>query len=115
MSIEQPATEGVAPAPEAPAPPARGGVSQRWFVIIGAVIVANIVAFILFPPFPKGGEAGQDCPYPACFIEGKADWARVLRGIGQVAIRISGLQSDRACWLARRGKIRRRSPRQRRR
>ncbi len=74
MSIEQPATEGVAPAPEAPAPPARGGVSQRWFVIIGAVIVANIAAFILFPPFPKGGEAGQDCPYPACFIEGNLEF-----------------------------------------
>ncbi len=74
MSSEQPATEDVAPVPEAPSPPAKRGLSQRWFLIIGAVIVANIAAFILFPPFPKEGEPGQACPYPACFIEGTLEF-----------------------------------------
>ena len=74
MSIEQSASEEVAPAPEVPAKPAGRGVSQRWFLIIGAVIVANIAAFILFPPFPKGGEPGQECAYPACFINGTLEF-----------------------------------------
>ena len=74
MSIEQSASEEVAPAPEIPAKRARGGVSQRWFLIIGAVIVANIAAYILFPPFPKGGEPGQECAYPACFINGTLEF-----------------------------------------
>jgi F-type H+-transporting ATPase subunit a len=73
VTIEQPATEGVAPAPETPAPPARRGLSQRWFLIIGAVIVTNIVAFILFPPFNKDAPA-EDCPYPACFIQGNLEF-----------------------------------------
>jgi F-type H+-transporting ATPase subunit a len=74
VSIEQSASEEVAPAPEVPAKPAGRGVSQRWFLIIGAVIVANIAAFILFPPFPKGGEPGQECAYPACFINGTLEF-----------------------------------------
>jgi F0F1-type ATP synthase, subunit a len=49
-------------------------LSQRWFLLIGVVILANIAAFILFPPFPKGGQPGQDCPYPACFINGTLEF-----------------------------------------
>ena len=82
MSSEQVATGGVAQdleEPSDPGAPAPGGqsgrgLSQRWFLLIGAVIVANIAAFILFPPFPKGGQPGQDCPYPACFINGTLEF-----------------------------------------
>ncbi len=52
--------------------PATGGRSRKvnWLLIIGAVVVANIAAFVFFPPFPKGGEPGEACAYPVCFIEG---------------------------------------------
>jgi F-type H+-transporting ATPase subunit a len=49
-------------------------LSQRWFLLIGGVLLANLAAFILFPPFPKGGQPGQDCPYPACFINGTLEF-----------------------------------------
>ena len=57
MSSEQAATDPVAePSGTAPAPEAKSGrgLSSRWFLLIGAVIVVDIFAFILFPPFPQG-------------------------------------------------------------
>ena len=72
MSSEQAATEPVAePSGTAPAPESKsgGGLSSRWFLLIGAVILVDIVAFILFPPFPKGGVPGEPCSFPVCFIE----------------------------------------------
>jgi len=75
VSSEQIAVEEAAQTPETPAtPPARRGLSQRWFLLIGGVIVLNIAAYLLVPPFPKGGSAGQDCPYPACFIDGTLEF-----------------------------------------
>ena len=60
--------------PEAlPAPRGRG-LSSRWFVLIGLVIVGNIVAFILVPPFPRGGQPGEACAYPVCFINGTLEF-----------------------------------------
>ena len=57
-------------------PPARKpgrGFSSRWLGLIGAVIVLDIAAFILFPPFPKGAP-GEPCAYPACFIESSLEF-----------------------------------------
>jgi F-type H+-transporting ATPase subunit a len=55
---------------EAPAP--KGGRSRRtnWLLIIGLAFVGNLAALILFPPFPKGGQPGETCAYPVCFING---------------------------------------------
>lgn len=52
-------------------PPPSGGRSRRmnWLLIIGAVIVANIVVFVLFPPFDKADPSAA-CAYPVCFING---------------------------------------------
>jgi F-type H+-transporting ATPase subunit a len=73
--IEQTAAEGAAQTPETPVtPPSRRGLSQRWFYLIGAVILINILAYVLVPPFPKGGSSGEDCPYPACFIDGTLEF-----------------------------------------
>ena len=67
MSSEQVVTPE---APEAPAQPKSGrGLSSRWFLLIGAVIVFNIVALILVPPFPKEGAPGDECAFPVCYIE----------------------------------------------
>jgi len=71
VTIEQGAADAVAGAPT-PTPPSRGsrrGLSSRWFLLIGAVIIIDLFAFILFPQAPKDPEAGADCPFPACFIE----------------------------------------------
>jgi F-type H+-transporting ATPase subunit a len=55
---------------ESPAP--KGGRSRKtnWLLIIGLAFVANLAAFILFPPFPKEGQPGESCAYPVCYIEG---------------------------------------------
>lgn len=73
MSSEQVVTTEVA---EAPVPqPRRGrGLSSRWFLIIGAVIVFNIIALIVVPPFPKEGQPGDACAFPVCFIEGTLEF-----------------------------------------
>ena len=56
--------------PAGPAPES-GGRSRRsfWLLVIGLAIVGNILAFMFFPPFPKG-EPGVACAYPVCFIQG---------------------------------------------
>ena len=76
MSSEQVVTPEVA---EAPAPQPKGGksgrgLSSRWFLLIGGVIVFNIVALIFFPPFPKGGSPGDACEFPACYINGTLEF-----------------------------------------
>jgi len=75
VSSEQDMTTGTAESPVPEAQPKRGrGLSQRWFMFIGGIIVLNIVAVILVPPFPKGGAAGDPCPYPVCFINGTLEF-----------------------------------------
>jgi F-type H+-transporting ATPase subunit a len=72
VSSEQAATDPVAePSGTAPAPEAKSGrgLSSRWFYLIAGVILVDILAFILFPPFPKGGVPGEACSFPVCFIE----------------------------------------------
>ena len=73
MSSEQDVTPEVAEA-TAPPPKQGRGLSSRWFLIIGAIIVFNIVALILVPPFPKGGNPGDDCAYPVCYINGTLEF-----------------------------------------
>jgi len=72
VSSEQAATDPVAePSGTAPAPESKSGrgLSSRWFLLIGAVIVVDILAFMFFPPFPKHGAPGDPCSFPVCFIE----------------------------------------------
>ncbi len=60
--------------PEAVPAPRRRGLSTRWLVLIAMVIVGNIVAFILVPPFPRGGHPGEACAFPVCFIDGTLEF-----------------------------------------
>ncbi len=77
MSSEQVAGDGraepsgVAPAP---GPTSSRRLSPRWLGLIGAVILLDIAAFMLFPPFPRGGAPGDECAFPACFIEGSLEF-----------------------------------------
>ena len=61
MSSEQVATDAVAePRPRRRRrPPTGRGLSQRWFLLIGGVIILDIVALIVVPPFPKDRRAGR--------------------------------------------------------
>jgi len=70
VSSEQATTDPVAePSGTTPATePSGRGLSSRWFLLIGAVILIDIVAFMLFPPFPKH-QPGEACSFPVCFIE----------------------------------------------
>jgi F-type H+-transporting ATPase subunit a len=73
VSSEQVVTDEVPQAPE-PQPKRGRGLSSRWFMLIGTVIVLNIAAFILVPPFPKGGQPGEECAFPVCFINGTLEF-----------------------------------------
>ncbi len=50
----------------------KGGRSRKvdWLVIIGLVIVANLAAILLFPPFDKEDPDSGTCAYPVCYING---------------------------------------------
>jgi F-type H+-transporting ATPase subunit a len=73
VTSEQDMTEERAPSPAAT--PSRGrGLSSRWFLLIGGILVFNIVAFILVPPFPREGAPGDDCAFPVCFIDGTLEF-----------------------------------------
>ena len=81
MTSEQVVTNGtdeapaVAEAPEASPQPKRGrGLSSRWFLLIGGVILFNIIALIFVPPFPKEGAPGDACAFPVCYIEGTLEF-----------------------------------------
>jgi F-type H+-transporting ATPase subunit a len=52
-------------------PPARRGrrPATRWLILVVAVVLLDIAAYVAVPPFPKGGQPGQACDFPVCFIE----------------------------------------------
>ena len=58
---------------------------MRWFVLIGLVIVGNIAAFILVPPFPREGAPGEACAFPVCFINGTLEFPAPHTVIGPTA------------------------------
>ncbi len=76
MSSDQVTTEAPDAAEASPAPASgrRPGAKTRWGTIALAIIALNVLAFILFPPFPKGGQPGEACEYPTCFIQGNFEF-----------------------------------------
>jgi F-type H+-transporting ATPase subunit a len=79
VSSEQVATDPGAQGTDvtdAAAPPRRSS-RNRWLLLLGGVVVLDIVALLLFPPFPKGGQPGESCAFPACFIESTLEFPAV--------------------------------------
>jgi len=75
VSSERIATEPVASGDEAAPEPTRGRrLSGRWVALIAGVIALDIFALVLFPPFPRGGQPGDPCAFPACFIESSLEF-----------------------------------------
>jgi F-type H+-transporting ATPase subunit a len=53
--------------------PRRRGLSSRWLLLIALVIVGNVLAFMVVPPFdPEHPEAA--CAFPVCFINGTLEF-----------------------------------------
>jgi F-type H+-transporting ATPase subunit a len=75
VSSEQVVTPDAAD-PQGAAPPKRS-MRNRWLLLLVAVIVIDIAAMFAFPPFPKGGQPGDACPFPACFIESSLEFPAV--------------------------------------
>jgi len=53
--------------PEA-APAGSNRTVRQLGLLVAAVIILDLLAVILLPPFPRGGSQGQSCSYPSCFI-----------------------------------------------
>jgi F0F1-type ATP synthase, subunit a len=53
---------------------AGGGSRRNLLILIGAVLVLNVLAVIFVPPFPAGGQAGQACEFPVCYINGNLEF-----------------------------------------
>ena len=66
MSSDPAATDAV---DSSAAAPSRRRLNRRWLALLAGVIVVDIIAFIVVPPFPKGGAPGDACSFPVCFIE----------------------------------------------
>ncbi len=61
--------------PAALAPATGAGSRYRNLgLVIVAVLVLDVLAFLILPPFPKGGASGQACDYPVCFINGNLEF-----------------------------------------
>jgi F-type H+-transporting ATPase subunit a len=80
VSSEQIATDAVAE-PSGPTPAqeatSRGGLRNRFLLLIAAVVVIDVAAFMLFPPFPKEGQPGDPCTFPVCFIQSTLEFPAV--------------------------------------
>jgi len=77
VSSEQVASDMVAqPSGDVPAPEPRsgGGLRNRFLLLIAAVIVLDIAAFMLVPPFPRDGSPGDPCAFPVCIIESSLEF-----------------------------------------
>ena len=57
-----------------PAPTKGRRLLNRWVVVVLALIAVDVLAFIVAPPFPKGGHPGDACSFPVCFIESSLEF-----------------------------------------
>jgi F-type H+-transporting ATPase subunit a len=68
---DQVATDAVA---NPPAPTKRRRLSGKWLAVIAGVFIVDALAFVLVPPFPRGGAPGDVCSFPVCFIESSLEF-----------------------------------------
>jgi F-type H+-transporting ATPase subunit a len=62
---------------DAPVAAAGRGARRRIHpvvLLLLAVVVIDLVVFFVAPPFPKGGQAGDACSFPVCFINGNLEF-----------------------------------------
>jgi len=88
VASEQAATDPIAASSETtpePGPKSGRGLSRGWLLLIGGVILANIVALIVAPPFPHGGQPGDPCAFPTCFIQSTLEFPAPITLAGEHA------------------------------
>ncbi len=66
-------TEESTRAPESEAA-GRRRVLRNLGLLIVAVLVLDALALLLVPPFPRGGQPGDECTFPVCFINGTLEF-----------------------------------------
>jgi F-type H+-transporting ATPase subunit a len=67
----------------APAQKPAGKSRRRWlFAAIPILILVDVIAYIVAPPFPPG-EPGLECQFPVCFINGNFEFPAPATVIGQ--------------------------------
>ncbi len=48
---------------------------RPWLLfLVVAIIIIDVLAFLAFPPFDRGGQPGDACAYPVCFINGTLEF-----------------------------------------
>ena len=80
MSTDQAAPEGIAPALESAADADELAASlrrrniRRLVGLAVVVVIVNFIAVIFVPPFPRGGQPGDECAFPVCYINGTLEF-----------------------------------------
>ncbi|MEA2622561.1 MAG: F-type H+-transporting ATPase subunit a, partial [Chloroflexota bacterium] len=59
-----------------PPEPRKRRLSPKRFIalLIGVALAIDVFAFVAFPPFPAGGQPGEACQFPVCYIEGTLEF-----------------------------------------
>ena len=65
-------TAAVADAPKA-AIRKRSALRHPLVLLLVGVVVVDVFAFLVAPPFPKHGQSGDPCGFPVCFIDGNLE------------------------------------------
>jgi F-type H+-transporting ATPase subunit a len=47
----------------------KGREAGVWVALVAAVLVLDYLAVRFVPPFPAGGEPGQACDFPSCYVQ----------------------------------------------
>jgi len=74
LSSDQPVAVEVADTSSVDVPAGASKARRNLLLVVGAVLVLNVVALILFPPFPRGGQPGEACAFPVCYIDGNLEF-----------------------------------------
>ena len=80
MSSDQVATGGVAQTPETmpesveQAAGARRRKLRTLGIVVVVLLIVDTLALFLVPPFPRGGQTGDACSFPVCYVDGTLEF-----------------------------------------
>ena len=74
MSSEQVAATAETEGPSAGEASGRRRTLRNLGIVVVAVIALDILALLFVPPFPRGGQPGEACAFPVCFINGTLEF-----------------------------------------
>ncbi len=74
MSSEQVEATAAPEGPSVAEPAARRRTLRNLGLVVVAVIALDILALLFVPPFPRGGQPGDACTFPVCYINGTLEF-----------------------------------------